>query len=332
MSNETQSDALQLPLFTTESNGEAIRTPPRELPVAGDASVESAIDTFRKYMQERGFAENTQEAFRRDLVILSDYLGPAATIDDVGTTTLNAFLKWMDSGRGIPCSPKTMERRITTLKVFFGWLAEEGVLPRDVAAPLIHRAVSAPLPTILSAGDIAALMETCQNLRQGTDDSAPDARPLLLLSLVLSTGIKKSECSNIHMNHLDLADPDLPAVWIRYRNAQRRHKERRIRLPSAWPEVLDEYLQQYPTEQKLFRWTPRNLEYVLTGIAEKAEVQRVTFEILRWTCAVHDYVNGMDANALRRKMGLSQISWYEAQNRLEMLSRMPAGRTLVKPA
>jgi len=216
--------------------------------------------------------------------------------------------------------------------VFFGWMAEEGFLPRDVAAPLIHRAVSAPLPTVLTADEIAALMEAARQLRKGSDEGTADARPLLLLTLVLSTGIKKSECANIHMNHLDLANPDQPAVWIRYRNTQRRHKERRIRLPSAWPDVLNEYLEQYPTDQRLLPWTPRNLEYVLTGLAEKAEVRRVTFEILRWTCAVHDHVNGMDGNTLRRKMGLSQISWYEVVNRLEMLSRMPAGRTLIKQA
>jgi len=323
MSDDQQSNTGQMPLFPLE-NREADKLV-SEVKLPANASLDHAIGAFEKHMQDRGFTANTQQAFRLDMQLLSDYLGPIATINEIGTATLNAFLKWMETGRGVPCSPKTLERRITTLKVFFGWIALEGFLPRDVAAPLIHRAVSAPLPKTLSAEEIEALMRTTQQLRQGTENSVPDARPQLLLMLILNTGIKKSECVAIHMNHLDLADPNQPAVWIRYRNVRRRHKERRIRLPVTWPTVLDEYLGQYPTQQLLFPWTARNLEYVLTGVAEMAGVSRVTFEILRWTCALQDYIDGIDRDALRRKLGLSKISWYEVENRLELLSRVQAG-------
>jgi len=330
MSDDKQSNTAQMPLFPLE-NRDADKLV-SEVKLPANASLDHAIGAFEKHMQDRGFTANTQQAFRLDLQLLSDYLGPIATINEIGTATLNAFLKWMETGRGVPCSPKTLERRITTLKVFFGWIAQEGFLPRDVAAPLIHRAVSAPLPNTLSAEEIGALMRATQQLRQGTEKSAPDARPQLLLMLILNTGIKKSECVAIHMNHLDLANPYQPAVWIRYKNVRRRHKERRIRLPVTWPAILDEYLGQYPTQQLLFPWTARNLEYVLTGVAEMADVSRVTFEILRWTCAVQDYIDGIDHDALRRKLGLTKISWYEVETRLDLLARLQAGRSRARHA
>ncbi|MGC9467332.1 MAG: tyrosine-type recombinase/integrase [Anaerolineae bacterium] len=272
-------------------------------------------------MEDRGFTENTQQAFGLDMQLLSEYLGPGVPIGEIGVATLNAFLKWMETSRNVPCSPKTLERRITTLKVFFGWLAEEGALPKDIAAPLIHQAVSAPLPDVLNDEEIEALLRVTEEMRRGGEESEPDARPHLLVTLLLSTGIKKSECVSIHLNHLDLTDADHPALWIRYRSARRRHKERRISLPRYWPDILDEYLSQYPTREFLFPWTARNLEYVLTGAAEAAEVDHVTFETLRWTCAVRDYMEGMEADALRRKLGLSEISWYEVENRLDLLAR-----------
>jgi integrase/recombinase XerD len=272
-------------------------------------------------MVDRGFTAHTQQAFRLDMQLLYEYLGPATSIRDISTATLNAFLRWVESGRGIPCSPKSLERRVTTLKVFFGWLADEEILSRDVAAPLIHRAVSAPLPDILGDEEVAALLEVTQALRKGDPTHEPDARPHLLLTLILGTGIKKSECTQIHLNHLDLTNREHPAVWIRYRNAQRRHKERRIPVSPAWVSTLDEYLAQSPTQQLLFPCTGRNLEYVLTGVAENAGVSRLTFEILRWTCALRDYIGGMDSDALRRKLGLSEISWYEVETRLDMLAR-----------
>jgi len=321
VADDQVSEPMQLSLFAVEKPEPEYTSRSTELQLQPDATLEPAIGAFARYMANRGFSQHTQQAFRLDMLLLRDYLGPAAAIADVSTATLNAFLKWVESGRGIPCSPKTLERRVTTLKVFFGWLADEGVLSRDASAPLIHRAVSAPLPETLSDEEIQALLEVTQALRRGSEAASPDARPHLLITLILSTGIKKSECVDIHLNHLDLTDPEHPALWIRYKNARRRRKERRIPLPANWVGVLNEYLVQYPSRQRLFPWTGRNLEYVLTGVAETAGVARLTFEILRWTCALRDFCEGMDADALRRKLGLSEISWYEVEARLDMLAR-----------
>ena len=325
MSDMDEDQAQQLSLLPSEETDTDRHVAP--LPVSPDASLTQAIGAFERYMETRGFTENTRQAFRLDMLLLGEYLGPDATINEISTVTLSAFLRWMETGRGVPCSPKTLERRTTTLKVFFGWLAEEGVLPRDIAAPLIHRTVSAPLPEVLDDAQIAAILHVTEALRRGGEGQKPDARPHLLITLILNTGIKKSECTNIQLNHLDLSDPQHPALWVRYKNPRRRHKERRLPLPVTWPAVLDEYLAQYPTQQYLFPWTGRNLEYVLTKVAAAAKVSRLTFEILRWTCAVRDYIEGMDHDTLRRKLGLSEISWYETENRLDMLARRYQART-----
>ncbi len=317
----------QLPLFPIEEEKEqkeeqaplSSETP--KLDLTPRAALSRTMGAFEVYMQERGFTENTQQAFRLDMDILAEYVGPGKPIGDISTAMLNAFLKWMEGPRGVPCSPKTLERRITTLKVFFGWLAEQGVLAKDAAAPLIHQAVSAPLPDILTDAQIQALIAITQSMRHGNQEQKPDTRPHLLLTLILHTGIKKSECVNIDLNHIDLTQSERPALWIRYKQANRRHKERRIALPAWWPTVLQEYMAQYEPRQNLFPWTARNLEYVLTGVAEQAEVPRLSFEMLRWTCATRDFAEGMDHNDLRHKLGLSEISWYEVEVKLALLAQ-----------
>ena len=316
-SHETQ----QLTLFPPTSSSGA----PKPLSPAADLTAHTplnvALGAFDKYMQARGFTENTQQAFRLDMQILSDYLGPVQAIGDISPVTLNAFIKWLNTSRGVPCSPKTLERRITTLKVFFGWLAEEGVVSRDAAAPLIHQSVTAPLPEILTSAQIDAALAVTQTLRGGSETRKPDTRPHLLFTLILHTGIKKSECVNLHINHIDLTDAQHPALWIRYKEARRRHKERRIVLPQWWPAVLQEYLEQYPSRQYLFPWSARNLEYILTAVAEEAEIPRLTFEMLRWTCATHDFAADMDRTELRHKLGLSEVSWYEVEVKLALLAQ-----------
>ena len=81
-------------------------------------------------------------------------------------------------------------------------------------------------------------------------------------------------------------------MWIRYKQARRRHKERRVLLPTSWPAVLNEYLGQYPSKDFLFPWSARNLEYVLSHVAERADIHKrdkkgISFEMLRWTCPLH---------------------------------------------
>jgi site-specific recombinase XerD len=323
-------DTQQLTLFPEAASKSTSEAAAGAKPSSAAADLTSrsplnvALGAFEKYMQARGFTENTQQAFRLDMQILSDYLGPVQAIGDISPVTLNAFVKWMESSRGVPCSPKTLERRITTLKVFFGWLAEEGVVSRDAAAPLIHQSVTAPLPDILTGAQIDAALAVTQALRAGSESRKPDTRPHLLFTLILHTGIKKSECVNLHINHIDLTDAQHPALWIRYKEARRRHKERRIVLPQWWPAIMQEYLGQYPSRQFLFPWSARNLEYVLTDVAAQAEIPRLTFEMLRWTCAARDFAADMDRTELRHKLGLSEISWYEVEVKLALLAQQIA--------
>ena len=322
MDTEESRDSRQLSFFPEEAAAShpSTQTPAPSLP--STASLSRAMGAFEKYMQDRGFTENTQQAFRQDMAILSDYLGAGKSIDSISTATLNAFLRWMRGPRGVQCSPKTLERRITTLKVFFGWLTEEGILPRDAAAPLIHGEATPELPYVLSDAEIEAVLRVTQAQRQGSDEKKPDARPHLLVTLLLATGIKKGECVSIHLNHIDLSDTAHPALWIRYKNARQRHKERRIALPAGWSATLREYMEQYPSRQYLFPWSARNLEYVLTDIAQEAQVPDLSFTTLRWTCSVRDHLEGMDAETLRQKLGLSKISWYEVETKLATLAQL----------
>jgi integrase/recombinase XerD len=46
----------------------------------------------------------------------------------------------------------------------------------------------------------------------------------------------------------------------------------------------------------------------------------VSFEMLRWTCAVRDYRGGMGREHLRKKLGLSKITWEETEEKLKKLA------------
>ena len=282
------------------------------------SSLRAAKSAFEIHMDYEGFTENTIKAFQSDLNIFTSFIGAWTAVGDISTSDLNRFTQWLLNDREAPCSPKSLARRITTLKVFFGWLAESEVLARDPAAPVVHKPVATPLPDILTESQIEQVLEVTETLREAED---PDARPHLLVTLLLHTGIKKGECMAITMNHIDLSDTSRPVLWIRYANPQRRHKERKLQLPAWWPAVLTEYRAQYQPEEALFPCTARNLEYVLSDIAEHAGIgQGISFEMLRWTSAVRDYRAGMKSKDLRQKLGLSKVTWRQTSQKIAKLA------------
>jgi site-specific recombinase XerD len=315
----------QLPLFP---KGKAGQGTPGELtgPVAAvpvdldeESSLASAITNFYGHMVRQGFSDNTIRAFQADLRLLSRHLAPNRPIGKIGQADLEEFLTWLRTGRGVPCSPKSYARRLTTLKVFFGWLKEAGTLPHDPAAPLAHERPMTPLPDILYDGQVSAALRTAQDLLWA---SKPDARPFLLLSMVLQTGIKKSECVGIKLEHIDLSNTNAPVLYIRYEDPRRALKERKLALGPGFAPVYRQYIREYAPKAFLFECTPRNLEYVLADLAERADIPGgISFEQLRWTCAVRDYRHGVPPEHLRQKLGLSFISWRETLPKIQKLAR-----------
>lgn len=318
-------DENQLRLFpgseagreVTDRPGRPLASQPPDL--TADSPLAAAITAFDGYMIRQGFSDNTIKAFQADLRLLSKYLAANRSIGKVAQADLEQFLTWMRADRGVSCSPKTYARRLTTLKVFFGWLAEAGILPRDPAAPLVHERPSTPLPEILYDDQVSALLHITRDLLWA---AKPDARPYLLVSLILQTGIKKGECMEIKLAHIDLSNPQAPVLYVRYADPRRNLKERKLALGPNFTPAYRQYLREYKPKEYLFECTARNLEYVLEDMAKLAGIPGgVSFEQLRWTCAVRDYRNGMPADQLRQKLGLSEISWREVLPKIQRLAR-----------
>jgi site-specific recombinase XerD len=311
------SDPQQV-LLPDEPGSAAGKTPR----LSTNASLQAALSHFEKHMRDEGFAVNTIKAFASDIRLLGKYLGIGQPIGEIGTKNLNDFLKWLLYERGVPCSPKSYARRVTTLKVFFSWLESSGVLSTNPADAVIQQSVKSPLPVLPTAAEIKNALTISNEIRRGESGKKADARPHLLLTLLLQTGVKKGEAMAIAPNHID-RDEEPPQLFIRYANPRLRYKERKLYLEPAWLEVLDEYLAQYEPTDTLFTCTARNLEYILRDVGDAAGLKRglLSFENLRWVSALQDFENGVEHDDIRQKLGLSKITWRETKSKLERLRR-----------
>ena len=282
-----------------------------------------AITAYEEQMVRKGFSQNTIWAFSSDLKILRTFMDDTAVLREIQVQHLEDFLEWMQSQRGRPCGPKTLSRRITTLKSFFAWLHSVGAIGTDPAEPIVQHAVRTALHEILNSAEVNKMVRVCQDWLWDRDK--PDARPYVLLSLLLQTGIKKSEAVKVLIEDIERADRQQPSVFIRYEEERNAHKNRRLSLHSYFLGPLEQYLEQYKPVNFLFECTPRNLEYVLEEAGSRAGIRRIKvgFETLRWTCATRDYRQGMKDDQLRVKMGLSMITWRETIPKIQRLAGQP---------
>jgi len=310
----------QLPLFSTSP---AAKAEPKAAPqlapslaVGAGSSLNASILAWREHLEKERSPSNTVKAFIGDLNLAAQFIGAFKGIGQVTTRDLDNWLEWQRTSR--KCSPKTYARRVTSLKSFFRWLQQHGVLASDPAAALIQQSVLSPLPEILTEAEIEAALAAAEALRHA---EKPDPRPYVLFTLLLNTGLKKGECLALVPNHVDLSNTDEPVLWVRYPDPRHRYKERKLRLDRSWIPAYKGYMAQYEPRDKLFPWSPRRLEYLLEDLSKAAGLRkRISFDMCRWTCAVRDMRAGLDETLVCQKMGLSKIQWREIKMKLDKLA------------
>jgi integrase/recombinase XerD len=307
----TSESPQQLPLFS--------QTPQRAEDITRQTPLQATIELFAAHLTAEGKSDYTVVAFTADLELLGEYHGKRTPVGDFTTEDLNAFLHWLEVGRGVSCSPKSYARRVTSLKVYFKWLKAIHAVRQDPAEAVLQRSQQAPLSEVLTPDQTQLCLAMARTFTYKRSQDA-DTRPPMLLRLLLDSGIKKNETMTLTAEHLMLDDPQNPTLTVRYK-VRNVFKERNITLDVGWVPLYEAYVRQYAPETVLFDCTARNLEYVLSHIGEKAELPfKLSFEICRWTSALRDLRAGIPEDDIRQKLGLSEISWYETGNKLRELS------------
>ena len=278
-----------------------------------------AIQAWKIYLHDQGRTNNTLKAFSADLSLLADFLPPDKPLGQISTKDLEDFLDWLQNDRNVPCSPKTLSRRITSIKSFFRWLTVNGVLSHNPAEKIVQKTVVSPLPEVLTAAEQEKVLDAAEAMRTAAN---PDLRPYVLLRLLLETGLKKGECLHLMTNHVELEGPEAPRIFVRYSSPRYRYKERNIPVSPEWAEAYREYIQHYDIKNQVFPWSQRRLEYLLEDVGNAAGLDKhLSFDMCRWTSALNDLITGIDTDKIRQKLGISKIQWREVYAKLHSLAK-----------
>ncbi len=165
-------------------------------------TIDILADQFLDYLRiERGLADNTIEAYGRDLVrffqFLEDREFPLLEV------TRNQIAEYVGA-LGQILSKRSVARNISTIKTFFRFLVSQGMMKTSPARLLDTPRLSRRLPEILSRREVELLLS-----RPDVSNSAGQ-RDLAMVEVLYATGLRVSELTG-----LKVLDINLEAGFVR---------------------------------------------------------------------------------------------------------------------
>lgn len=196
--------------------------------VSAMGEARSLADAFLGYSGNvRRLSPHTVRAYQTDLRAFLDWCEREGVAPLEATRrSMRAYVAYM--GRA-GYATKTINRRISSLKSFYGWIEREERGTASAAATLRSRKDSKELPKTMTDADLCRLMETCDlSHAEGVRDRA-------FLELLYATGARISEVAG-----LKACEVDPSAGHVRLFG--KRSKERVVPLYERAAQALNEYL------------------------------------------------------------------------------------------
>jgi integrase/recombinase XerD len=267
------------------------------------------FEPFLDYLTfERGLSDRTLEAYSRDLRKLLLFLETQGCRTPEGVThhQLRKFLFHLNEA-GL--APTTIRRALSSLRTYFGFLIEEGVLTTDPSEQLASPRAWRRLPGVLSVEEVARMLE-------GPDESHRFFwRDRAILELLYATGVRVSELVELRVTSLDLSEGFCTVFG-------KGSKERIVPVGAPARRALERYLREVRPgldrgrgEGVVFlnaRGGPLSRVAVWSLVKEsaaRAGIRRsVSPHTLRHSFATHLLEGGADLAAVQELLGHADIS------------------------
>jgi len=285
-----------------------------DIPVSGTARhqpeiTNPLIEEYLAFLQfERGLADNTVSAYRRDLAQYQHYLDEQELNPvDATTATVRDFLGSLGDAENLPAGA-TVARKISVLRSFYKYLCREKLAELNPVIPIKSPKQGHKLPTVLNLAEVRSL------LSQPSGSSPSATRDTAILEMLYGAGLRVSELVGLKVADVDMeggfvrcmgkgskermipvGEPALAAVW-RYLKQGRQHLGKGARTDHLFLNRFGRGL----TRQSVHR--------MLVGYARQAGINKVvTPHTLRHSFATHLLLSGTDIREIQELLGHSHV-------------------------
>mgnify|MGYP001134470551 CR=1 FL=1 len=273
------------------------------------------LNTYETYLKtEKNASGNTVSSYLRDVRQFEvEMLAQDIPLTDVTGKQVDGYVRLL-TGRGK--SAATVTRSVASLKSFYNYLMQTGLVDQNPAKGVAPAKVERKLPQILTGKEVELFLEQpqCTDLK-GYRDRA-------MLELLYATGIRVSELISLDENDLNLAGGVLRCTS--------KGRERVIPLYQTAIRALQKYVAEIrpklvgeADEPALFvnmsgeRMSRQGFWKLIKYYQEKAGIEKdITPHTLRHSFATHLLANGADLRAIQEMLGHADISSTQIYSRL----------------
>lgn len=273
-----------------------------------------------------GAAENTLSAYRRDvgnfLSFITEHSGQPQGLGALAQISISDMRAWMASERSTGLGARSLARKLSAVKNFYGWLSErEGFEPTvvlSIRAPKFTAKLPRPLATN-AARDMLA------NVEFQSEKSWVGARDTAVITILYGCGLRISEALS-----LTGADAPLPEVL---HITGKGGKQRIVPVIAVARAAVESYLRLCPhpitRDGPLFRairggaLMPRAVQKAVEKTRQQLGLPAsVTPHALRHSFATHLLSAGGDLRTIQELLGHASLSTTQAYTAVDTVRLM----------
>jgi site-specific recombinase XerD len=248
---------------------------------------------------------NTRAAYRRDVAAFcawadrAEVAGPEA----VDRIVLRRYLSYLATRR---YSRRTVARRASSLRRYFGWLQRSGLVAADPTRGLSAPKGEGRLPTVLRRGDLDVLLTP-----PAGDDDVIAVRDQAVVELLYGSGLRVAELCGLGPDDIDAPRRNV-VVW------GKGSKQRQVPMSEPAADAVGEWLArarpalvrpESPVDALFLnrrgrRLTPRDVRRIL----DRRAASPTHPHALRHTYATHLLDGGADLRAVQELLGHADLA------------------------
>jgi integrase/recombinase XerD len=276
--------------------------------VTVDGPLASAVEGYLYHLRvERHASRNTLAGYRSDLLRFARWAETRGSTDPAGVTAEDVadhLVFLADEGLG----DRSRARARTALRQLFRFLVKEDVRKDDPTVLIDAPRFRSPLPTVLSATEVEAILAA-------PDESPLGVRDRAMIEVLYASGLRVSELVGLPRHALDAETGVVRVIG-------KGDKERLVPIGDRALALVARYLREVRPQhdpngssRALFvsergsAMTRQNFWYRLERHAKAADVRKkVSPHVLRHSFATHLLENGVDLRHVQVMLGHADIS------------------------
>jgi len=267
------------------------------------------LHQYQQYLsKEKKFSPHTIQAYVKDIQDFISFIRPYQ--DNFLKVTTRDVRKWLSKLSLKGYSEKTINRKIASVKNFYNFLLKTDTISQNPLHPIKSLKVRKKIPVPFSPDEMNTLFDS-----DIFEDDFEGIRDKVLITILYSTGIRRSELINIKISDIDFHNKQLKVLG-------KRNKERIVPLLSSVVDLIEAYIQikndffknelnsgyLFVTQKGKKMYGMLVYRLINSYLSKVSVKHKKSPHMIRHTFATHLLNNGADLNAIKELLGHTSLA------------------------